>query len=437
MYYEIQPGSRLVGSVRVPGDKSVSHRALILAAIAEGSSEIRGLLPAHDVLATMAALRALGVRIDALNNETYLVHGVGRGGFQSPAAPLDLGNSGTAIRLLMGVLAAQPFATTLTGDSSLCGRPMDRVAHPLRRMGANVVTTSDGTPPVEINPCPSLRGIDYRLPVASAQVKSAILLAGLYASGRTCIEQPAPSRDHTERMLAAFGHPCHVVGNRVCIEGDGRLSATDIDIPSDLSSAAFFIVGATVAPGSELTLRHVGVNPTRSGLLTLLDEMGADITLNGQRDVGGEPVADITVRHARLHGVCVPESHVPLTIDELPILCIAASCASGTTRITGAQELRYKESDRIAAVAAGLRGLGIMVEELEDGMEIAGGEIAGGTVDSRGDHRIAMAFAIAALKSRDRILVSDCENVATSFPNFTTLARRLGLGIRVVDGKES
>lgn len=399
----------------------------MLTSIANGTSCVSGLLEGDDVLATKTALQAMGVLIERAGPGEYRVHGVGRTGLTAPAGTLDLGNSGTAMRLLTGLLAGQGFTSRLTGDTSLCSRPMERVARPLREMGARVTTTKAGTPPIEIAATSTLHAIDYVLPVPSAQVKSAILFAGMYADGTTCVSQPEPSRDHTERMLCAMGYPCEISPPRVCIRGGGSLAATDIEVPGDMSSAAFFIAGACITPGSDITLEYVGVNPTRIGVITLLKRMGADIRLRRERNVGGEPVADIDARYAPLRGIEVPPAQVPLAIDEIPILCVAAACAQGTTRIRGAAELRHKESDRIAVVAAGLRKLGIDVEEFDDGLSVAGGQLAGGVVHSGGDHRVAMAMAIAGLNASGAVTITDCDNVMTSFPDFPGRARSLGV----------
>ncbi len=423
----VAPGGRLAGRLRVPGDKSISHRAVILGAVAEGVTTADGLLAGEDVLATVAAMRALGVSIEGPQDGRVRMQGVGLQGLAAPPGALDLGNSGTAMRLLAGLLAGQRFATTLVGDASLSRRPMRRVVEPLRRMGAHIRATQAGTPPLRVEPVPRLRAIRYRLPVASAQVKSALLLAGLYAHGTTCVIEPAPSRDHTERMLSAFGCETTRASGGVCIAGGQRLQGTHVDVPGDLSSAAFFLVGASIAPGSALELEGVGVNPTRIGVIEILRAMGADIELLHRRRQGGEPVADIRVRSASLHGVRIGAEQVAPAIDEFPALAVAAACSEGETVVSGAAELRVKESDRIAAVVAGLRALGVEAEERADGMRIRGGAIAGGAVDSRGDHRLAMAFAMAALRARGEIVVQDCRNVATSFPGFASLARTAGL----------
>jgi 3-phosphoshikimate 1-carboxyvinyltransferase len=342
---------------------------------------------------------------------------------------LDCGNAGTAMRLLAGLLAGQGFDCELTGDDSLRRRPMKRVAGPLGEMGAVIETAEGGRPLLRIRGGQRLRGIDYAMPVASAQVKSSLLLAGLYAAGRTCVTEPAPTRDHTERMLTAFGYAVARDGNRICVEGGGRLTATDIEVPADISSAAFFMVGASIAPGSDVILAHVGINPTRTGIIEILRLMGADITLTNVRTVGGEPVADIRVRHAPLEGVVVPEELVPLAIDEFPVLFIAAANARGETVVTGAEELRVKESDRIQVMADGLNAIGVRATPTADGMRVTGGAYGGGTIDSHGDHRIAMAFAMAALRATGPITIHDCANVATSFPGFVELAAGAGLRI--------
>jgi 3-phosphoshikimate 1-carboxyvinyltransferase len=351
-------------------------------------------------------------------------------GLKAPGAPLDLGNSGTSMRLLSGLLAGQGFEVTLVGDESLSGRPMRRVTEPLASMGAKVDTAEGGTAPLTIHSGNRLHGMDYVLPMASAQVKSCVLLAGLYAEGETCVTEPAPTRDHTERMLEGFGYSLRRDGARVCLEGGGSLRACDIDVPADISSAAFFMVGASIAEGSDVTLEHVGVNPTRDGVINILRLMGADIEVINQRSVGGEPVADIRVRASRLHGIHIPEDQVPLAIDEFPAIFIAAACAEGETVLTGAEELRVKESDRIQVMADGLQTLGIVARPTADGVVIQGGRLGGGLVESHGDHRIAMAFAMAALRAQRKIEIRDCANVDTSFPGFVRLAKAVGLQIR-------
>lgn len=430
--YEVAPGGRLLGRLRVPGDKSISHRAIMLGAIADGITRVSGFLEGADALSTRNVFRAMGVRIDGPESGRVTVYGVGREGLRAPPGPLDCGNAGTAMRLLMGLLAGQPFASELVGDETLMRRPMRRVADPLRLMGARVETDGD-CPPVRISPSPGLRGIEYRLPVASAQLKSALLLAGLYASGRTTIIEPAPTRDHTERMLGGFGVRVERDGLRVAIEGGQRLTGCAIDVPTDISSAAFFLVGASIAPGSDLVLEHVGMNPTRTGVIDILRLMGADITVLAESEVGGEPVADLRVRSAELRGIDVPEELVPLAIDEFPAIFVAAACARGRTRVTGAAELRVKESDRIATMAEGLQALGVAAEPADDGMIIEGrpdgAAFTGGRVEAHGDHRIAMSFAMAALRASGPVSIGDTENVATSFPGFVRLAAGAGLEI--------
>ncbi|MBI3149821.1 MAG: 3-phosphoshikimate 1-carboxyvinyltransferase [Betaproteobacteria bacterium] len=431
--FQVLPGGALGGEIRVPGDKSISHRSIMLGAIAEGVTEVEGFLEGEDALATMNAFRAMGVRIDGPEEGRVRVFGVGKHGLKAPVDALYCGNSGTSMRLLCGLLAGQGFEVRLTGDESLSQRPMNRVALPLREMGARIDTATAGRPPVAIHACPELVGRRYEMPVASAQVKSALLLAGLYARGRTEVIEPAPTRDHSERMLRAFGYVVRHSGNSIAIEGGGKLAATRIDVPADISSAAFFLVGASIAPGSDLTLRHVGVNPTRTGVIDILRLMGADLVLHNERMVGGEPVADLRVRHAPLHGIDIPQALVPLAIDEFPALFIAAACAEGVTRLTGAHELRVKESDRIQVMADGLNTLGIQARPTEDGIEILGGPLRGGRINSHGDHRPAMSFAMAGLRAQAPIEIDDCANVATSFPGFADLAQDAGLRLRSID----
>ncbi len=426
-----EPGGALRGRVRVPGDKSISHRAIMFGALARGVTTIRGFLEGADCLATLQAFRALGVRIDGPEQGGVTVQGVGLHGLSAPRGPLDMGNSGTSMRLMTGILAGQSFDTLLTGDASLTRRPMRRVTEPLALMQARIEATAAGCAPLQIHGGQRLQGIDYTLPVASAQVKSCLLLAGLYAQGRTRITEPAPTRDHTERMLEGFGYPLQREGVRtVALAGGAELLGTAIDVPADLSSAAFFLVGASIAPGSDLLLEHVGVNPTRTGVIDILRLMGADITVLNPRLAGGEPVADLRVRHAPLRGVRIPAALVPLAIDEFPALFIAAACAEGETVLTGAEELRVKESDRIQGMAEGLSTLGIAAEPTADGIRIRGGALTGGGVHSHGDHRIAMSFAMAALRARTPLTIRDCANVNTSFPGFVALARHAGLALQ-------
>jgi len=427
--FRVAPGGKLTGRVRVPGDKSISHRSIMLGSLAEGMTEVSGFLEGEDSLATLAAFRSLGVTIEGPEQGRVGIHGVGLRGLAAPGQALDLGNSGTSMRLMAGLLAGQAFDTTLTGDASLSGRPMKRVVEPLTRMGAHITPTEAGTAPLLIKGGMQLRGIDYAMPVASAQVKSSLLLAGLYASGRTCVTEPAPTRDHTERMLVGMGYPLRREAGRVCLEGGHALRGISIDIPADISSAAFFLVGASIAPGSDLILEHVGINPTRTGVIDILQRMGASIRIENRREAGGEPVGDLHVRSASLHGIDIPSELVPLAIDEFPVLFVAAACASGRTVLTGAQELRVKESDRIQVMADGLRTLGISATATPDGMIVEGGALGSGMIDSHGDHRIAMAFAMAALRAEGTIDILDCANVNTSFPGFVGLATRAGLQI--------
>jgi 3-phosphoshikimate 1-carboxyvinyltransferase len=419
----------LHGDVRVPGDKSISHRAIMLSALADGVSRITGFLEGEDTRATARIFRQMGVRIEAPLPGERVVHGVGLRGLRAPEGVLDCGNSGTAMRLLCGVLAGQAFDSTLVGDASLSKRPMRRVTEPLARMGASIETQPDGTPPLRIHGGRHLQGIEYASPIASAQVKSAVLLAGLYADGQTAVSEPRPTRDYTERMLAALGWPVAFEPGTASLSGGGSLRAADIDVPADFSSAAFFMVAATLVPGSELVLRGVGMNPRRTGLLRVLRAMGADVAEENARDAGGEPVADLVIRHAPLRGIEVPVVHVADMIDEFPVLFVAAACAEGVTVIRDAAELRVKESDRIAVMAAGLRELGVRIEETPDGAIIEGGFLHGGNVDSHGDHRCAMAFVMAGAAAEGAVTIRDCTNVATSFPGFTRLARACGLAV--------
>lgn len=415
------------GTIEVPGDKSVSHRAVMLASLADGTCEVRGFLPGADCIASMSAMRQLGVQIDVVWPDHLKVHGVGPEGLRPPELPLDLGNSGTGMRLLAGILAGQPFAAVLTGDESLSRRPMERIAAPLRQMGATI-QTRDGHAPIEIRGT-RLSAINYVSPVASAQVKSAVLLAGLYAQGDTVVVEPGVTRDHTERMLRWLGAEIEFGKQRCLLRGGQRLRARDIDVPGDFSAAAFFIVAAAISDGGEIIVRDVGVNATRIGLLDLLSMMGADISLTAPRELGGELVADIRVRGRQLQGIDVPPELVPLAIDEFPVFFVAAACASGTTRVTAAAELRHKESDRIQVMADGLDRLGIKTRVLDDGIMIHGGELSGGEVESRGDHRIAMSFAVAATRASSPVTIADVSNVATSFPDFVDTAREVGMTV--------
>ncbi len=426
-----KPGGRVQGSIRVPGDKSISHRSIMLGSLAEGVTEVEGFLEGEDSLATLQAFRDMGVVIDGPHQGRVTINGVGLHGLQAPPGPLYVGNSGTSMRLLSGLLAGQMFDSVLMGDASLTKRPMGRVAKPLREMGARIETADEGRPPMQIMGDSRLMGMDYTMPMASAQVKSCLLLAGLYAAGSTSVVEPAPTRDHTERMLKGFGYPVKVEGAKVTIEPGHKLSACKIDVPADISSAAFFMVAASIAEGSDLLLQHVGINPTRIGVINILRAMGGDLSLENEREVGGEPVADIRVRYAPLKGIEIPIDQVPLAIDEFPVLFVAAACAEGRTVLRGAEELRVKESDRIQVMADGLQALGIKAEPTHDGIIIEGGQIQGGQVDSHGDHRIAMSFSVASLRAAGDIVITDCANVATSFPGFVPLASSVGIQVRL------
>ena len=429
--YTVLPGGIPAGTLRVPGDKSISHRAVMLASLAQGPSEIRGFLTGEDCLCTMNAFRAMGVQIEQLAPSHLRVQGVGLHGLQPPSAALDLGNSGTSMRLMAGLMAAQAFPTTLIGDASLSRRPMRRIVDPLRQMGAQIVTTERGTAPLQITPVKQLQAIEYRSQVASAQVKSGILLAGLYADGRTQVHEPGASRDHTERMLQTFGVELECRGGYASVAGGQTLRANDVAVPADISSAAFFLVAAAIVPGSELVLSDVGINPTRIGVIEILRRMGASIELLDPRTFGGEPVADLRVRGGELRGIAVDPQLVAAAIDEFPAIFVAAACARGETVVSGAEELRVKESDRIQAMCDGLRRLGVSAIALPDGARICGGRMGGGVVDSLGDHRVAMSFAVAALRAEQPLTILDCANVNTSFPGFAALARTAG--IRLTD----
>lgn len=426
--YQVAHGGCVRGEVTVPGDKSVSHRSVLFGAIAEGTTEVDNFLESEDCLATLNAMRAMGVNVERPAAGRVIVDGVGLQGLRAPSAALDMGNAGTAMRLSMGLLAGQRFDATLVGDASLTRRPMERAATPLRQMGA-VIQTTAGRPPVTVRGGAPLHGIDYALEVASAQVKSAVLIAGLYAQGETVVREPAVTRDHTERMLRAFGVEVQAANGRVSLRGGQTLRAAHLRVPGDISSAAFFLVAGALAAEGPFLIRDVGVNPTRTGILEILRLMGADIRVLNLRLAGDEPVADLEVHKSELRGIDVPESLVPLAIDEFPVLFVAAACARGTTRVSGAAELRVKESDRIAVMAEGLQRLGVDAEPTPDGMRISGGPIGGGRIDSHGDHRIAMAFTVAALRASGDIRIDDVANVATSFPGFPAMARHAGIAI--------
>ncbi len=430
IHFNVQPGGKLQGTIRVPGDKSISHRSIMLGSLAEGTTQVSGFLQGDDCLATLNAFRSMGVEIEGPENGNVTIHGVGLQGLKAPAGDLYMGNSGTSIRLMSGLMAGQNFAVTMTGDRSLSKRPMKRVTIPLSQMGAIIETAEDGTPPLHIKARNKLTGIHYDLPVASAQVKSCVLLAGLYAEGETSVTEPAPTRDHTERMLRGFGYEVITEGNTIKLTGGGKLTASNIDVPSDISSAAFFMVGASIAEGSDLTLQHVGINPTRTGVIDILRLMGADIELSNKTEIGGEPVADIRIRSAKLKGIQIPESLVPLAIDEFPALFIAAASAEGKTILTGAEELRVKESDRIQVMADGLNTCGVNAKPTPDGIIIQGGNFSGGEIESHDDHRIAMSFTIAGLCASKEININNCNNVDTSFPNFVELAASVGINVK-------
>ena len=433
LQFIVQPGGSLRGNVRIPGDKSISHRSIMLGSLAEGTTHVSGFLQGEDCLCTLKAFRAMGVQIEWPSDDgNVTIHGVGLHGLQAPSAELDMGNSGTSMRLMSGLMSGQAFDVRMTGDASLSKRPMKRVTVPLASMGAEIDATEKGTPPLLVHGGRQLKGIHYAMPMASAQVKSSLLLAGLYADGETSVTEPAPTRDHTERMLRGFGYEVKTEGNRISLQGGGKLTATDIDVPSDISSAAFFMVGASIAEGSDLTLQHVGINPTRTGIIDILRLMGANLQLLNEREVGGEPVADIRVRSAQLKGIQIPEELVPLAIDEFPVLFIAAAFAQGQTVLTGAEELRVKESDRIQVMADGLIACGVDAQPTPDGIIINPGNFSGGTIDSHGDHRIAMAFTMAALRATQPIIINDCANVNTSFPGFVELAAKAGVSITTV-----
>jgi 3-phosphoshikimate 1-carboxyvinyltransferase len=430
LQFIVQPGGALTGRIRVPGDKSISHRSIMLGSLAEGTTHVSGFLQGEDCLCTLNAFRAMGVNIEGPNDKGELtIQGVGLKGLKQPNHDLDMGNSGTSMRLMSGLMAGQAFDVRMIGDVSLSKRPMKRVTVPLSQMGAVIETTEAGTPPLKVKGGQVLKGIHYDMPMASAQVKSSILLAGLYAQGKTSVTEPAPTRDHTERMLRGFGYEVKTEGNKITLQGGGTLTATTIDVPSDISSAAFFMVGASIAPNSDLIIEHVGLNPTRTGVIDILRLMGGDLTLLNEREVGGEPVADIRVRYAPLKGIKIPEELVPLAIDEFPVLFIAAACAEGETVLTGAEELRVKESDRIQVMADGLIACGIDAKPTPDGIIIQGGALGSAPIESHHDHRIAMAFSMAGLRAHAPMTINNCATVNTSFPDFVGLAAQAGLRI--------
>ncbi|MCA0403172.1 MAG: 3-phosphoshikimate 1-carboxyvinyltransferase [Proteobacteria bacterium] len=426
-----QPAKTLRGDITVPGDKSISHRAIIFGSIAKGTTTISGFLDGADCMATLKAFRAMGVAIEGPLANRVVIHGVGKYGLKKPKEMLDCGNSGTTMRLMTGLLAAQEFDCQLNGDESLQKRPMERVSRPLVKMGAEIVTT-EGKAPLAIHGGQKLYGIEYEMPEASAQVKSALLLAGMYAEGETKIIEPGFTRDHTERMLTTFSYPIQKAENTIIINSEAECLGTDIIVPGDISSAAFFITAATLIPGSEILIRNVGINPTRTGLIEILTRMGADIRYVNKRLCGEELVADLAVKHATLEGIDIPAHLVPLAIDEFPIIFIAAAIAKGQTLLHGAKELRCKESDRIGVMVEGLQRLGIEAQAFDDGLYINGGQLDGGEVNSYKDHRIAMAFAIAGALAKKPVKIKDCTNVGTSFPNFVKIAKKIGLNIEEI-----
>ncbi len=426
---QVSGGKDFCSEINIPGDKSISHRAIILSSVAHGHSIIKNFLMGEDTLATLRAMQSLGVNI-FVKEQAVIVEGVGLQGLQASASSIDVGNAGTAMRLLTGLLAGQPFYSVLIGDASLVKRPMARIVTPLHQMGAKIAMTKEGTAPLQITGKQNLRGIHYVMPIASAQVKSCLLLAGLYADGKTTLIEPSFSRDHTERLLAAFSYPIEKNCYQISLEGKKELQGTEIFVPGDLSSAAFFVVAALITPGAELVIKNVGINSTRLGFLHILRLMGGKIDIVEKGEQSNEPIADLYIRYSALRGIVIPPQQVASAIDEFPILFIAAACAQGQTILKGAQELRFKESDRIATMAAGLSQLGIEVQVFTDGLAITGGELRGGVVESLGDHRVAMAFIIAANRAKDPLLVKNCSNIKTSFPNFVDLTSQLGLNIR-------
>lgn len=429
MQFIVQPSAISDATVTVPGDKSVSHRALMLGSIAEGRTSISGFLAGEDCHATLTAMASMGVHIEQTSSTEVLVQGVGLHGLIEPGNELDLGNSGTAMRLMTGILSGQSFTSILTGDESLTSRPMQRVISPLGRMGASI-DSNDGRPPLTVRGKVPLTGIDYTLPVASAQVKSALLLAGLYADGVTTVKEPAVTRDHTERMLISMGANVESANGRISITGNQVLRGSDIRVPADLSSASFVILATLLAKQADVLIEGVGVNPTRTGLIDILQAMGGDIRMENARLYGEEPVADIRVRSSALHGGPVDARLVSLAIDEFPALFVAAAAAKGSTGFSGIAELRVKESDRIAVMAAGLRNLGIRVDESDDGAVVHGGKFTGGRVDSQGDHRVAMSLAVAGTIAADKVTVNDVAAVNTSFPGFAACLAQLGVAIQ-------
>ena len=438
--FKVQPGGAIKGRIRVPGDKSISHRSIMMGALAEGTTTITGFLEGADALATLQAFVDMGVDIQGPKDGKVTINGVGLRGLKKPEKPMDMGNSGTSTRLLAGILAGQNFECTLVGDASLSKRPMKRVTDPLADMGVEIITDEGGTLPMTIKgKGSSLKAIDYTLPMASAQVKSCVLLAGLFADGTTSAIEPAPTRDHTERMLNGFGY--EVISEKLdasrmkaSVTGGSKLTGRHIDVPSDISSAAFFMAAAAVSKGSDLVIEHVGMNPTRTGVVDILKLMGANIELENFHEVGGEPVADVHIKYAPLKGINIPEELVPLAIDEFPVLFVVAAAAEGKTILTGAEELRVKESDRIQVMADALQAVGVDCEPTTDGMVINGGvqKPQNAEIQSHHDHRISMAMTVAGINAVEEIVIDDCANVNTSFPIFLDLINQVGMRVEAV-----
>ncbi len=429
--FRIEPSNSIIGKVNIPGDKSISHRAIILAAIADGESRIKNFLQGEDTLATIRVFQKMGVNIKN-DGDIIIVKGVGLHGLRAENPTLDFGNSGTSVRLLSGLLSAQNFSSQLIGDESLMKRPMFRIINPLQKMNAKINCTNLGTLPIKIEGGQKIEGIEYELPIFSAQLKSCLLLAGLYAKGTTKIIENMATRDHTERMLANFSHSVIKKGNQISIKKANRLIGCEIIVPGDFSSAAYFIVAAILTPNSNIIIENVGVNPTRNAMIKIMKLMGADVELKNERLESGEPVATIYAKTSKLIGIDIPEELVPVAIDELPIILVAAACAKGKTKLSGAAELRVKESDRLQSMLDGFISLGIKAKALEDGMIIEGGQYNGGVINSNDDHRIAMAFSIAGIIAKAPIIINSCKNVATSFPEFVDTAKHLGMNIDYV-----
>jgi len=437
----VKPGKALKGEILMPGDKSISHRSIMCAALAEGDSTIRGFLKGEDCLATLDAFSEMGVNIDQHDNE-IVVQGVGLHGLKKPNSDIYLGNSGTSMRLMSGLLCGQNFSSTLKGDVSLSSRPMERIVNPLTMMGANILSSKEGCPPLEINPSKKIKAFSYELPIASAQVKSCLMFAGLYADGPIVIKEKIQTRDHTELMFKKFGVDVSVEEEEgfkeIHVLPPKSIDATNIDIPGDFSSAAFFILAALIIPGSDLKLMNIGINKTRIALLEVLEEMGADIKLSNLINEY-EPCADISIRASELKGITLDPKLVPNLIDEMPVLFIAGALAEGTTRIRGAQELRFKESDRLESMARALNLFGVEHKIFEDGIDIEGVDLSekvlpfsSAEIDSFGDHRIAMASIIGSLRSKDSCRVKNCSNINTSFPDFIDLSKRIGITLNKI-----